>query len=112
MYIACPSWRKLDEQAVRSVAGNPNGRRPLNLPKRHEIERIADPKDRLREVLNLAADCSGRRLDIFKRRFAEHRRLLLERLDPGGPVSGLEAWRAVVAEVEQAAALLGSVALD
>jgi hypothetical protein len=39
---------------------------------------------------------------MFKRRFAEHRRLLLERLDPGGPVAELDAWRSVVAEVEQA----------
>jgi hypothetical protein len=101
------AWLLLDECALRRVAGNPNGRKDLNLPKRHEVERIADPKERLREILVVAAECTGRRLDIFKRRFAEHRRLLLERLDPSGPVADLVAWRSVVAEVDRAVALLG-----
>lgn len=100
------AWLLLDEWAIRSVADNPNGRRALDLPGVRDVERVADPKQRLREVLVLASECSGRRLDIFKRRFAAQRRILLERLDPAGPVAGLQAWQSVVSEVERAVKIL------
>ena len=103
------AWLLLDEDAIRVVAGNPNGTRDLGLPSAAGSRAIADPKRRLRDALVVAADCTGRRLDIFKRRFNEHRRLLLERLDLCGPVTGLEAMQALqVCEVDRAARLLRS----
>lgn len=41
----------------------------------------------------VASGLSGRRLKSFKQRFSTHRRLLLERLDPSGPVNELSCWR-------------------
>jgi hypothetical protein len=38
------AWLLLDEQAIRDVAGNPNGKTSLSLPKAHEAERIATLK--------------------------------------------------------------------
>lgn len=38
------AWLRLDEAAIRRVAGNPNGRTKLGLPKLHEVESVADPK--------------------------------------------------------------------
>lgn len=55
------AWLLLDEAAIRQVAGNPNGRVGLKLPKPHEVESVADPKHALRQCLLTAADCTGRR---------------------------------------------------
>jgi hypothetical protein len=97
------AWLLLDGNAIRLVAGNPNGRRDLGLPTVRQVERLADPKQRLRETLVMASDSSGRRLDTFKRRFNEHRRLLLERVDLCGPPAALTAVQDLVREVDRAA---------
>lgn len=44
------SWLLLDERAIRSAAGNPEGRIPLKLPKANAIEELADPKSKLFEL--------------------------------------------------------------
>lgn len=102
------AWLLLDETAIREVAGRPSGRRPLGLPKPSEVERTANPKAVLKGALVQASGCSGRRLQQFERRFPDHRRALLERLDPHGPVTGLTAWRQLLASVRSAAGALGS----
>jgi len=87
------AWLVLDEPAIREVAGNPNGREPLQIPKPAAAERISDPKAMLKELLETASGLTGRRLRDFKTKFPVHRRLLLERLRPDGPVRQLSAWR-------------------
>jgi Domain of unknown function (DUF4276) len=83
------AWLLLDEAAIRLVAGNPKGRTPLGLPKLHEIEATADPKELLRQCLLTAAEATGRRREAVAKRFNQHRRQLLERLDRSGPVARL-----------------------
>lgn len=95
------AWLLLDERAIRQVAGNPNGRRNLGLPTAQEIERVADPKTHLRECLLAASEATGRRRDMLRSRFPQHRLQLLERLDPNGPVRSLKAWQALVEAIEQ-----------
>jgi hypothetical protein len=56
------AWLLLDERAIRIASGNPYGRRPLNLPPRASIERIADPKGALFQALRDASEQTGRRL--------------------------------------------------
>lgn len=87
------AWLLLDEQAIRKVASKPNGRTALNLPPPHRVEATAQPKERLEAALLAAAELQGRRRDIFKKKFDEHRRILLERLPLGGPLKRLEGWR-------------------
>ena len=94
------AWLLLDEEAIRFVAGNPRGREPLGLPKRHEVERVSDPKERLRNCLLDAASVTGRRRTQLARRFPENRRQLLERLDPDGPVTSLPSWIELSRSVE------------
>ncbi|MDP9841929.1 DUF4276 family protein [Streptosporangium lutulentum] len=94
------AWLLLDESGIRQVAGNPRGRKDLRLPKAHEIENVADPKHVLKECLVNAADVSGRRHDRITKRFFQHRRQLLERLDCTGPVSGLPSWKRLVADID------------
>lgn len=96
------AWLLLDETAIRVVAGRPNGRVPLDLPKPREVEAIADPKERLKRALEAASEAKGRRLDDLRRSFPRNRRLLLERLDSAGPVTELAAWKRLRADVESA----------
>lgn len=60
------AWLLFDEQAIRSAAGNPNGKVPLLLPKLATVEDIADPKETLRDLLAIASELSGRRLKKFQ----------------------------------------------
>lgn len=100
------AWLLLDEAAIRRVARNPRGRMALDLPKPREVENIADPKHRLQQCLLTAADCTGRERERVRKRFDEHRRNLLQRLDPNGPVTKLSSWRRLVDSVAQAAELM------
>ena len=97
------AWLLLDEAAIRHVAGNPNGRNRLPLPKRKEAERVADPKALLAECLLTAANVTGRKRDRLAKRFGQSRRQLLERLDPDGPVVELQSWKHLVAVVAKVA---------
>lgn len=100
------AWLLLDEGAIRAVAGKPYSTIGLGIPK--DVEKIADPKDALRDVLVKASGASGRRLTRFKQRFPEHRRQLLERLDLDGPVTKLSAWAALVESIQSAIRALDS----
>ena len=102
------AWLLLDEAAIRMVAGNPRGRQVLSLPKVNEVERLADPKSRLREALQAAADVRGRRRSRLDRRFNNNRRQLLRRLDPTGPVTQLSSWVALVDDIDGATARLSA----
>lgn len=94
------AWLLLDAHAIRTVAGVPNGTTDLGLPKRNEVEGIADPKKLLQEVILQAANVTGRRRERLAQRFASNRRQLLERLDRLGPVTELPSWQQLVADVE------------
>ncbi|ACR28349.1 DUF4276 family protein [Burkholderia glumae] len=74
------SWLLLDEPAIRSAAGNPDGRTPLKLPKAAAIEGLADPKSKLFESLTAAAEVTGRHRRRFSPEAARHR--VAEILDP------------------------------
>ncbi|MER6829854.1 hypothetical protein ABT352_27995 [Streptosporangium sp. NPDC000563] len=87
------AWLMLDEYNIRQVSGNPNGRMNLGLPKARSVEEIPDPKAMLAEKLALASGLSGRRLEKFKKRFPEHRRQLLDRIDPLGPICEVSSWK-------------------
>lgn len=100
------AWLLLDEEAIRQVAGRPNGNTPLKLPKPAHVESIADPKRLLRETLALASEASGRRLKIFQKQFGTHRSQLLERLDPEGPVRELSAWARLESDISGAVTAL------
>jgi hypothetical protein len=87
------AWLLLDEGEIRRVAGSPKGRMPLDLPRARNVESVSDPKAQLARALSVASELSGRRLDTFQKRFSEHRRQLLERIDPVGPIRDVPSWR-------------------
>jgi hypothetical protein len=66
------AWLLIDEQAIRTAAGNPNGRQPLALPALDELENLPDAKDRLYTLLREASGLHGRRLQAAPiRHFAQ-----------------------------------------
>ena len=92
---ATESWLLLDEIAIRSVVENPRGTVSLNLPAPHDVERMSNPKQRLKEVLSVASELRGRRLVKFKKAFGQHRAILLERLDATN-LAQVPAWQRLV----------------
>lgn len=102
------AWLLLDEAEIRRVAGNPNDRTPLGLPRPSQVENVADPKETLGNVLRAASGLHGRKLENFRKRFPQHRRQLLERIDPDGPISAVRSWRDFNADLLEAIALARS----
>jgi hypothetical protein len=86
------AWLLLEEDTIREIAGSPNGKVPLHLPKPKQVESIADPKSLLKQTLALASGLSGRRLQQFNDRFPRHRAQLLERINPDGPIRDVPSW--------------------
>lgn len=86
------AWLLLDEAEIRRVAGSPNGKAKLELPSARDVELVRDPKEVLRNKLEVASELSGRRLKIFRHRFSEHRRQLLDRINPDGPIREVQSW--------------------
>jgi hypothetical protein len=94
------AWLLTDETALREVAGNPKGRIQLNLPALTKVESMPDPKQVLKDALGLASGLSGRKLQKFHTRFPQHRRQLLERLNPEHKIRGVSSWQCFVADME------------
>lgn len=101
------AWLLLDEGRIRRVAGNPNGRTDLGLPRLSDVESVADPKRLLQGALISASGLQGHRLRKFRERFNDHRRRLLEGLDLDGPVTELSGWKALQRSLTAALARLG-----
>ncbi|WP_422755220.1 hypothetical protein [Micromonospora sp. WMMD708] len=97
------AWLLLDEATIRLVAGNPMGRMNLALPKRHEVEALSDPKGFLQTCLLAAAGETGRRREAVRKRFSQHRRQLLQLLDPSGPVARLDSWKRLLEDINEIA---------
>lgn len=87
------AWLLLDEAEIRRVAQNPRSRTHLALPAPTQVERLSQPKEKLKELLSRASELRGRRLERFRNNFGRHRRLLLESLDIDGPIQQLSAWQ-------------------
>lgn len=96
------AWLLLDEEAIQYVVKKSKGRMRLNLPSPKQVENIAKPKERLKELLARASGLKGRRLKNFNKKFPQHRRKLLENLDCSGPVSEVPAFKRLVDEIAQA----------
>lgn len=86
------AWLLLDEAEIRRVARKPKGNVRLNLPRPHQVENIANPKERLQAILIDASEASGKRLERIKRDFSNQRTFLIRRLPVDGPLSYVPSW--------------------
>ncbi len=60
------AWLLADETAIRSAAGNPNGRVPLSLPRLAKLESVGNPKAVLNNALRVAHDAkTARKSKLF-----------------------------------------------
>jgi hypothetical protein len=96
------AWLLLDETAIRAVAGKPNGRAPLNLPRPAHLENVATPKEVLKNKLTIASELTGRRHKIFKADYPSQRRRLLNKLPIGGLLLDVPSWISLKSATEAA----------
>ncbi len=99
------AWLLVDEGAIRDAVGRRSSTASLNLPSIGACERLADPKGRLQEAVDIAQQ------DVAKRRrssFGLVRSRLLERLDLAGPIRELSAFQRLMSGIEQAVGKLAA----
>jgi len=97
------AWLLFDEAAIRTAAGNPNGRQPLTLPRLAEIEGMPDPKETLHQLTRTASGLHGRRLADL--RVATLR--VAELIDDFAPLRALPAFAAFERELADVVAVQG-----
>lgn len=95
------AWLILDEQQIRMAAENPNGHVTLQIPLPENVESIARPKGTLFNLLRIASELSGRKLQRFERSLPARRRRLLQDLSCDAPVSRVPAWQRLKADIEE-----------
>ncbi|HSN99655.1 MAG TPA: DUF4276 family protein, partial [Candidatus Nanopelagicales bacterium] len=86
------AWLLIDEGALRTAAGNPNGSVPLDIPDIARLERLPDPKEKLRALLAEASGLHGRRRQRFDR--AEAAARVAELIEDFSPLRRLPAFSA------------------
>jgi len=91
------AWLLFDEDAIRSAAGNPNGRVTLDLPAIGGLEAIPDPKQLLYDCLREASELYGRRLKKF--RPAARAVQVTQYISDYSPLRQLPAFRALCDEL-------------
>lgn len=67
------AWLMGSEVAIRTAAGNPNGKAVFSLPKKGRWELEKDPKEILFVALRFASELKGRRLKSFDVEYRRHR---------------------------------------
>ncbi len=89
------AWLLADEAAIRTAAGNPNGRHSLDLPRLREVESLPDPKNVLNSLLLEASGLHGRR----RRGFRVNAIRVAQLTDDFSPLRQLPAFQALEAEL-------------
>lgn len=100
------AWLLIDERAIRTAAGNPNGAVSLPLPKLAKLEDVPDPKKLLRECLIRASEKTGRRLQQFERDLAERAERVAELIADFSVLRQLPAFRLFEADAREVLARL------
>lgn len=94
------AWLLLDEFEIRRVAENPRGTIALDIPSTSQVERISSPKEHLNRVILQASEQTGRRYRKMKSRIHQKCILVLEALDPEGPVREVPSWQRMFSDLE------------
>jgi hypothetical protein len=93
------AWFLFDEAAIRSAAGNPNGKIALVIPKVGMLERITDPKTTMKELLLDASETVGRRRKTFIQRIATAQYRVAELISDFSPLVPVPAFKALDEDV-------------
>ena len=93
------AWLFSSETALRTAAGNPNGKMILTIPPPKTVEQIPDPKEVLHQLLRTASGYTGRRLHQFSTRKSSHR--VAELTDDFSALRGIPAFDAIEADIAE-----------
>ena len=96
------AWLLLDEVEIRRVAENPKGTVPLDIPSAKRVERISNPKEHLITVILNASEQTGRQYRKIRRKIPQKCRLILDGLDPEGPVKAVPSWKLMFSDLRSA----------
>ena len=94
------AWLLINEGALRTSAGDPNGHQPLEMPTVSQLERLSDPKATLYDLLRIASGKRGRQLRKFKAPEAVHR--LAELIPDYSVLRRLSAYECFYNKLEEA----------
>lgn len=101
------AWLLCREAAIRQAADNPHGTTRLPIPLVKHLEREKDPKDALRNCLDVASEKRGRHLDRFRRDHGIRAQRVAELIDDFSPLLVLPAFSRFVSDTRRAAKGLG-----
>ncbi|SMC06822.1 protein of unknown function [Rubrobacter radiotolerans DSM 5868] len=102
------AWLLLDEQAIRNIADNPRGTIQLNLPAANRVEDIPSPKEFLHRTILKASEQTGRRYRRIEQKISQKCGLMLDALDPEGPVKDVPSWRRMFVDLKSAISTLST----
>lgn len=88
------AWLLIEEQAIRTAAGNPNGTVELDMPPTHSLEGIPNPKGILQRLLLGASELTGRRLHKFRREVSRRTQRVAELVGDYSALRQLPAFKA------------------
>jgi hypothetical protein len=91
------AWLLISERVIRAASGNPNGRVPLTMPDENDLEDLPDPKEMLFNLLRVASELRGRRLQGLRVHRLVHR--IVDLIDDFSPLGALPAFAAFEAQL-------------
>jgi hypothetical protein len=94
------AWLLLDESEIRRVAENPTSTITLDIPSPRQVESISSPKECLAAVILKASEQTGRRYRRIKQRIHSKCTLMLDALDPEGPVCEVPSWQRMFSDLK------------
>jgi hypothetical protein len=98
------AWLLFDENAIRRASGNPNGNVRLNLPRLNRIERIANPKNLLYDLLQSASELHGRHLRRLN--LSHSISQISQNISDFSPLRELNAFQTLENDIEQVVNLI------
>lgn len=95
------AWLLCDIEKIGTIIGIQADRRPNSAPKIRNIEKLADPKKALEDIICELANARGRKLDKLKSNFYQHRARICQELETGGPVKHLPSYQKFIKNLER-----------
>lgn len=93
------AWLLLDEPEIRRVAGNPKGTVALDVPSARQVENISSPKEHLHALILQASEQTGRQYRKVKQQLNQKCLLVIDGLDPTGPVCDVPSWQRMFSDL-------------
>ena len=101
------AWLLFDVNAIRRASANPRGRVKLDLPKLKNVEKIADPKSLLNELIQKASELHGRHLRRLNLSHSVSQ--VSQNITDFSPLRELNAFQILESDIQQVVNLIKTV---